>query len=243
MTEHYLGLEDATVLETRYMELTRLAVKDTVKYLAMAAMYGPAGLGKTFAVQEAIADLTQPVLRLKFEMRPTMRLVSDRLLHALGEETSMTRTRFAMTMQLLERLAERERVVVVEEAQNLNRDCFEYLRYLHDARQTRFAIIFDGGDGCWDVICREPMLKSRILRPVPFWTLGTEDVLALMPQYHPILRNAAPSLIRHIDDHLARGRLRLWAAFTLTAADICRHLGLDTVNPQVAETAIVQLGG
>ena len=65
-----------------------------------------------------------------------MRLVADRLLHALTGFPGRG-TRFAMTDQLLHRLAERRRLIVIGEAQNLTRDCVEYLRHLHD----------DPGDG------------------------------------------------------------------------------------------------
>ena len=99
-------------------------------------------------------------MALSFEARPTMRLVADRLLNALTG-SPWSGTRFAMTAQLLDRLSERRRLVVIGEAQNLTRDCFEYLRHLHDDPATRFGLIFDGGDGGWEVLAREPMLRSR----------------------------------------------------------------------------------
>jgi DNA transposition AAA+ family ATPase len=204
---HYLGLRDAAVLATRHLLLTGQAVGDLVASEAMGAVVGPAGLGKTFAIDHALESVSEPVVRLAFEARPTMRLVADRLLCALTGAPGWG-TRFAMTDQLLNRLSERRRLVVIGEAQNLNRECFEYLRHLHDDPATRFALLFDGGDGCWEVLAREPMLHSRIYRRVAFAPLSEPDVLRLIPGYHLIYRDADPELLLVIDEKVARGRLR-----------------------------------
>ena len=50
---------------------------------------------------------------------------------------------------------------MIDEAQRLNGDCIELLRHLHDHPHTRFALLYVGGDGCWEVLSREPMLASR----------------------------------------------------------------------------------
>jgi DNA transposition AAA+ family ATPase len=182
MTSHFLSLEDAETLNTRHLLLTRTAVDDVIDAEAMGAIVGPAGLGKTFAVSAAMQQHGLPIINLTFESRPTMRLVADRLLHALTGAPARG-TRFVLTDRLLGHLAEQRRLVVIGEAQNLNRDCFEFLRHLHDDDRTHFGLLFDGGDGCWDVISREPMLRSRIYRPVHFTPLSEADVLKLIPTF------------------------------------------------------------
>jgi DNA transposition AAA+ family ATPase len=239
---HHLGLRGAEVLATRHLLMTRQALSDVIESEAMGAVVGPAGLGKTFAIEHAVEVRTEPVITLTFEARPTMRLIADRLLHALTGAPGHG-TRFAMTDQLMNRLSERRRLIVIGEAQNLNRDCFEYLRHLHDDSATRFGLLFDGGDGCWEVLAREPMLRSRIYRRVAFAPLTDHDVLRLIPTYHPIYTNADPELLLFIDDNATNGRLRSWAAFTHTAAAICDSRGRSRIERQTAEGAITQLGG
>lgn len=241
MIRHYLGLEQASVLATRDLLLTGQAIGDLIESEAMGAVVGPAGLGKTFAIEHALAGRSEPVISLTFEARPTMRLVADRLLHALTGAPARG-TRFAMTDRLLNRLSATRRLVVIGEAQNLNRDCFEYLRHLHDDPATRFALLFDGGDGCWEVLSREPMLRSRIYRRVAFRALSDTDVLALIPGYHPIYTDVDPELLVLINDTATNGRLRSWAAFTHTASRICRHLGRDRLDQTITRSAITQLG-
>ena len=77
-------------------------------------------------------------------------------------------------------------IVVVDESQLLTSDCIELLRYLHDHRSTRFALVLVGGNGTWRVLSREPMLASRVYRRVRFAPLTRGDVLAAIPAYHPI---------------------------------------------------------
>ena len=241
MSAHHLGL-DAAVLRTRHLLLTDQAVGDLVAAEAMGAVVGPAGLGKTFAITHATTHLSEPVVCLTFEGRPTMRLVADRLLHHFTGAPARG-TRFAMTDELLRRLSERRRLIVIGEAQNLTRDCFEYLRHLHDDPETHFALLFDGGDGCWEVLAREPMLRSRIYRRVAFTALTDGDVLALIPAYHPIYTDVDPELLLLINDQAANGRLRSWAAFTHTAHGICRRNGIARINERVARNALTLLGG
>ncbi len=242
MRRHYLGLEDAEVLQTRHLLLTRQAVADVIENEAMGAIVGPAGLGKTFAIAYTLERHGAPVITLTFEGRPTMRLVADRLLHSLTGAPGAG-TQFAMTDQLLNRLSDRRRLIVIGEAQNLNRDCFEYLRHLHDDPETRFGLLFDGGDGCWEVIAREPMLRSRIYRRVAFAPLTDSDILALIPSYHPVYHGVDPELLLFIDDQAAHGRLRSWAAFTRTAASICHHHNAFRVDREIAHGAMAHLGG
>lgn len=159
----------------------------------------------------------------------TREAVADRLPAGLTGSPGRG-TRFALTQQIHTLLAEQPRLVVIGEAQNLNRDCFEYLRHLHDAPETRFGLLFDGGDGCWDVISREPMLRSRIYRPVAFAPLGLDDVLELIPGYHPIYDRVAPTLLELVNGRAAHGRLRSWAAFTKTATELC-----NSQHPQITK--------
>jgi DNA transposition AAA+ family ATPase len=241
VTRHFLGLSDASVLATRHLLLTGQAISDVIESKAMGAIVGPAGLGKTFAIEHALEQQHGPVITLTFEARPTMRLVADRLLHRLTGAPGH-QTRFAMTDQLLNRLADGPCLIVIGEAQNLNRDCFEYLRHLHDDPATRFGLLFDGGDGCWEVLAREPMLRSRIYRRVAFSPLSDADVLTLIPGYHPIFTEADPELLVLINDTAANGRLRSWAAFTQTASAICRHAGAERIDAAIVRSAITQLG-
>lgn len=55
--------------------------------------------------------------------------------------------------------------------------------------------------------------------------------MRLIPTYHPIYRGADPEMLLLINDRLAHGRLRSWAAFTKTAADLCARQQVEAAQP------------
>ena len=54
MARHFLDLAGAATLETESYLLAQRAVADAVDANAMAVLHGDAGLGKTFAVEDAL---------------------------------------------------------------------------------------------------------------------------------------------------------------------------------------------
>jgi DNA transposition AAA+ family ATPase len=150
MARHFLDLAGAATLETESYLLAQRAVADVVDAGAMAVLHGDAGLGKTFAVEDALAAPQLPLLWVSFPSRPTPRLIAATLLESLtGRPTRMDR--FAIIGRLVQLLTERPAIVVVDESQLLTSDCIELLRYLHDHRSTRFALVLVGGNGTWRV--------------------------------------------------------------------------------------------
>jgi hypothetical protein len=176
---------------------------------------GPAGSGKTFASR--VAASTAPIghVTLQFPSRPSMLHVAQTLTRAItGALPPRNRSRFVLSDELIDALSDQPRLVIVDEAQWLNRDCIEYLRHLHDHPDTRFALLLVGGDGCWEVLSREPMLRSRIFRRVQFGPMTRATVLEVIPRYHPIYATAPADVIAEIDDRYAHGTFRHWASLT-----------------------------
>jgi hypothetical protein len=229
MARHFLDLAGAATLETESYLLAQRAVADAVDAGAMAVLHGDAGLGKTFAVEDALAVPRLPLLWVSFPSRPTPRLIPATLLESItGRATRLDR--FAIIRVLVEHLTQTPSIVVVDESQLLTSDCIELLRYLHDHRTTRFALVLVGGNGTWRVLSREPMLASRVYRRVRFQPLTRADVLAAIPAYHPLYAHAHPELIRLIDDLFAHGILRNWAAFTDSALRLARDVDRDELD-------------
>lgn len=253
MVRHFLDVEGAATLPTESLLMVERAVSDLIRVQAMGTVHGPAGLGKTYAVEQtltrAVADgrAGRAPCWVKFPSRPTMRLVAAALLAELTRVPTGRGNRFVLTEQLVEELAPPPggggHVVVVDEAQSLNTECIEFLRYLHDHRATRFALLLVGGDGTWKVLSREPMLRSRIYRRVSVEPLTPAEVCRLIPTYHPLYDGVDAELLLLIDDHFAHGNLRHWAAFTRTAAELCAAAGSDRVDESVARNAFTLHGG
>ncbi|WP_331747609.1 ATP-binding protein (plasmid) [Streptomyces sp. NBC_00853] len=251
MPRHFVDLDGAAALPTGHFQMTTRIVRDLVANAATGVVHGPAGTGKTFAVEAALEalDTLPPIQRpqvcvLTFPSRPTMRMVADQLLRELtGTETPSSRNRFDLTTKLTGLLATPLRLIVVDEAQRLTGDCIELLRHLHDHPRTRFALLYVGGDGCWEVLSKEPMLRSRVFRRLPFQPLNPQKVPALMRRYHPIYEAAPDDLLFDVDSSYGHGTMRDWAVFTHTAASLCTEQNLTTVDEATVHNAYALLGG
>jgi DNA transposition AAA+ family ATPase len=244
MARHFLGLEGAVTVPTEAFLLTHHAVGDLHEAGALGVVHGEAGLGKTFAVDDALAhcDGTH-ACTVSFAGRPSMRIVALGLLQALTRTASTDLNRFQATQQLLEELGQRRRVVVVDEAQQLNRECIEYLRHLYDHPATTFALLLVGGDDCWEVLSREPMLRSRVYRRVTFRPLTNREVLSMIGDYHPIYHGVPDELVLFVDDHFGHGNFRNWAAFTRSAQVLCAKTGRERLDEEVARNVFALRGG
>jgi len=163
---HYLEVPGARVIQTAELLLAGRALRDLLAARAMGVLHGPAGSGKTFAAHVALAELRVATAWVQFPSRPSMLHVARRLYRELAGADPGRANRFELSEELIALLAQREWLLIVDEAQWLNRECIEYLRHLHDHPETRFALLLIGGDGCWEVLSHVPMLRSRIYRRV-----------------------------------------------------------------------------
>lgn len=233
VARHFLRLEHARTLDTDHLLLARRAIRDAESANAMAVVHGEAGLGKTFAVETALDETDRPVLWTTFPSKPTPRLIAATLLELLtGRPTRLDR--FRAINRLVELLADRDRLLVIDESQLLNGDCIELLRYVHDQPATRFALVLVGGNGTWRVLSAEPMLASRIFRRVRFAPLTRPEICGHLTGYHPLYETVDPELIGWIDDVFAHGNLRHWAAFTLSATALAQEAGRPGLDEQIA---------
>ena len=243
MARHFLELSDAATIPTLDFQLTQRSVRDLVGHEAMGAVTGPAGLGKTLSVEYATDRLEDvQVVWVQFPRKVSMK---DGVAGLLDEITGIPHedTLRRLGRQLRDILRAERRLIVVDEAQHLNSDTIEYIRYLWDDPHTRFAVLFVGGNGCWDVLSREPMLRSRIWRHVEFKPLPQRTVLSFVPKYHAIYAGVSAKSILLINDRFAHGNFRMWAQFTLDAAALCGEFNRATVDEEIIRNVFALHGG
>jgi DNA transposition AAA+ family ATPase len=244
MIDHFLGVEGVTIIATEQLLDTRDLVAELIEVHGMGAVYGPAGTGKTFAVTQALTDHRQRTwVRTAFRSRPTMRYVRHELYCKLGLGVAPPPSPVETDVLLKGALDEHVRLVVIDEAQWLNRECFEYLRYLHDDAATTFALLLVGGAGCYEVLRREPMLDSRLYAHLRFAPMTPEEVTAVIPVYHPIYQGVPASLITLVDEKCAHGNFRNWAKFTLHALRFVKTTGRERIDEEVARNVFARFGG
>ncbi|MGA5699863.1 hypothetical protein [Peterkaempfera bronchialis] len=94
-------------------------------------------------------------------------------------------------------------------------------------RRTDIAVIFAGGDGCYKVLKREPMLASRIFIWQKFQRLTEQEVLATLPAFHDLWAGVDHQLVRGIDRAAAHGNFRNWATITKHTLNAIKKIGTD----------------
>src|SRR5260370_21397235 len=123
MPQHVVTLPGAATLPTRQCRLAGKIIDDLIAESATGVVHGPAGTGKTYAVQAALERLRDAVpgpagsqvsvCTLAFPAKPTMRLVADALLTALsGAAPPRSRNRFPLIAPLTDLLSRPPRLGV-----------------------------------------------------------------------------------------------------------------------------------
>ena len=128
-------------------------------------------------------------------------------------------------------------VLIVDEAQRLGLHFFEFLRDLHDYDGAAFTLLLVGNDQAWNVIQTRPMLKSRLQHVVHFELLTDAQIVALLPHYHKLFKDAHQEVLELVAAK-SLGEFRWLAKFTLVAADICKRNAATTLTETFATAAL-----
>lgn len=239
---HHANPPDVEVIETEGLLLSERVLRYVIDERLATAITGVSGTGKTFTLEVLLrARKDIRALWIDVQIRPTMLSIAHALALQLLEEIPRA-SRHDLSYRLLDRLVDQPGrvplVIVFDEAQRLNNECAEYLRYLHDPPATSFAMVLAGGNGCWETIRKEPMLESRMYEPVFFRPLSEQAVLEALPNYHPMYQNADPELLLWINEERCAGTLRRWAAFTASAAQLMCQRNQSTLSREIAAIAL-----
>lgn len=214
----------------RWVRTTQLALglhnlTSAIQRQAMASVTGPPGTGKTSLLDLAEAAATVPVHRIEPSLSPTMLSITAQLLEELTGDAGHG-TRHARIPQLLTAL-NAPCVVLVDEAQRLNQITIDHLRFLHDHRDTNFALVFAGGEGCWNVLAKEPQLRRRIWRATFLTAHNDDETVEIVRKLHPIWSAVSDADLRwtyhrmpradYALEHAAGGIIGNWVALTYSA--------------------------
>lgn len=231
----------AQLVRTPYFTVCEQLLGEVTDVDGLMAVDGQPGTGKTTAVRTVTDASGLPVLWARLGPRPGTAKVVRQLLTLLGENTAGYAHAGEYERRLVERLSERPRILVVDEAQKLGRDGFDQLIDVHDAPGAQFTLVLLGA-GVLDRLAPFPECDSRVARRVLFQPLTGATLLDTLHDYHPLLAGTDPALLRRIDARFAHGRLRRWAQFTHAAAN---RLDDDAagVDEQTAAVCVAAIAG
>ncbi|MDR7276002.1 ATP-binding protein [Catenuloplanes atrovinosus] len=236
------GPPGARQISTEQFQRAQQIVAYTARHEAVSVIYGDTGLGKTYAMRRGARKLLEARARgdrtevtlTQFPMDWTRLQIAKTLLKSITGEDFVGNNGKA-TNRLLDVLTATPRLLIVDEAQQLNEKSIEFLRFLHDHDETRFGLLFVGGNGCWRVLSSKPMLRSRISQRQEFKALLPVEVPSLMRAYHPLYRDADDDLITYVDESYANGQWRSWAIFSFNAVEVAQRVGRSHIDWEIVE--------
>lgn len=216
---------------------TQMVARQAAADGSIAAFTGKAGLGKTFSVDHAVRSLDLGWVWVQIGPAPTPKEVTLRLLKALvgGFPAGAL---YELTDELVGVLVDEPRVVVIDDAQNLNKRGLEQVRYLHDLGCGAFPLFLVGGEQCAETLASDPQLADRVGAWMKFKPLSGKELHATLASYHPFYARSDRGLLDEVDSRYARGRFRRWAAFLKTALRLADNADTDRLTPTVIKAAL-----
>jgi type II secretory pathway predicted ATPase ExeA len=238
------------LVPTDHTVATARAVRGLLRHNAMGCVYGEAGLGKTVSVADAVTARRRGdrLLRTCTERFPsgwTRNEIGEQLLATITGDPIQTNLKLdRLSLKLIGELSHGGQwLLVIDEAQNLTKVAMDFFRYLHDDKSTRFALLFVGGNGCYQTLSKEPMLRSRIFWWVEFRPLPPAEVPALVRGLHPVYHDASDELLTEINDLACHGQWRAWAHFTTAVLDLLASTGRPGIDDEIIGNVLYQLTG
>ena len=238
---HLRGLPAVPTISTRAFRKTQVVATDAAELREIALIAGNPGLGKSFAVHHFVTHQPLPWLWLDMPPKATPKELVVRILRAATGSCNARLPVYELADELCDHLAESPRIIVIDEAQNLDSKGLHQLRYLHDRSNADWALLFVGGVGAEKVIASDPQLDDRVSGRVLFEPLTAAVLLETLDAYHPFFARADRQLLLRIDADYARGVFRRWARLLQVGGRLAQSAGTDPLTLKVARAALSKL--
>jgi hypothetical protein len=223
---HLTGLGNVATVGTPTFTKAQLLLAKAVALNDVAAVSGPPGCGKTFAVDHFIRTHSVMAQRtwhwLDMPPKPTTKEVTQRLMRGLDLPLPRGATEYELTEELVPVLTDSNRVVVIDEAQNLKPEGLQQLRYLHDRCSWSWTLVLVGSTVDRS-LSGAAELSSRVSAWVRFGPMSDRPLLTALRAWHPVLAEMDPTMLLRIDEVHARGNWRYWAQFLRALLDLLQH--------------------
>jgi type II secretory pathway predicted ATPase ExeA len=232
----------------KYVATPSFTLAQTIAAMAaehrdIAGFFGNAGTGKTTALTYFVDHTDRECLYLTAEPSPQRKEIFEQILLATagGFDPKMSTRELRRTCH--EVLAERPRVLIIDECQYLSLLWHQQLRSLHMDPAADFALFLAGGENTVRTLRKDPMLWTRIKLRVYFEPLTDEVLLGTLAEFHPLLANTDPSLLAEIDAKHCNGNFRTWAQIVEVAAPLAAKTRTpDRLTEKVVRAVFTLMG-
>jgi DNA transposition AAA+ family ATPase len=225
-----------------FQEAQDLAMS-TVDNCGISVFDGAPGLGKTVAAcsfQATVED--RQAVYLAAAGRPSVTALARSMAEQLTGIADLQNEMLYSVRETLHEVlwADNHPLVIIDEAQRLSVDHFEFLRDLHDDKRSSFPLLLVGNDDAWRVISQRPMLQKRIWHRLHFEPLATSDVGRFLPRYDGVYATASDQVLSRVAD-LSGGEFRWLAMFTALAHQVMERAGAETLDDTIVSAVLLRM--
>ncbi|MEU3976769.1 ATP-binding protein [Streptomyces bacillaris] len=210
---HFLQVEQMRTLLTPGMLAVGAALADAASERRFLCVLGDVGIGKTFAVHAAGRRLGD-LLPLELRAQPAPADLRNSLHRALRLPGGAPADPGAADTLIRHALADRPRIVVVEDAHRLSASCMEYLRFLHDGARGGLCVVLIAARRGERRLRAQRMLATRTAGWLHLQPLTRDQIPVAVPALHPVWQGVDPGDLMELDARLAGGALRRWVVIT-----------------------------
>jgi len=168
-----------TTQNYKHLQERCMGLIDSNLSIELAEVSGPAGRGKTTAVQHLVAQWPEAIyLRFNEDMRFGNRIFSEVAYRLTGTRPEKSR----QSWQIIEKtLTERRHIIFIDEADRLSIRHLNAMRDLHDNFQA--PIVFVGEEPLIEKIDSERRLRDRMAFRVQFKPVSEADILMIFQMF------------------------------------------------------------
>ncbi|MGB3763761.1 MAG: AAA family ATPase [Ornithinimicrobium sp.] len=171
-------------------------------------VHGALGTGRTTAVTAHLQSQQVPWHRIDLPPNQNAIKINTWLYRQIATKADLPLR--DLQDDLVEALAEEDRIVVVRHAERLTAEAAGQLQWLHAHPDTRFALILIGDQSVGPAVQRDPLLVHAISGTVHVKALTDRALLRVLQGLHPLFLNADPQLLEAIDAQVCHGNLGRW---------------------------------
>ena len=205
----------------------------------IVAVDGSPGSGKSTAVAALGASASIDAVTVNVRPKSSGLGLMQSFFEAITGAPHMGGTQRQVESALKVLLAEKPRLVIVDEAQNVGLPALQALRFLLDLPTGKWGLVL-AGKGLLAMLAKEQMLDSRVALRITMPKLTGNTLISTLSKLHPLCADAPARLLLAIDMAWAHGNLREWTKLLEWVIDLAPGCALD-VN--LAEEAIGYLAG
>jgi hypothetical protein len=217
-----------TLITNSNVDLIDRVIQRAYVGAGVGAITGLSGLGKTAVTKHKASVLTDDVHYVGLARRAPRKEVLVRLLQQLRPDRALPKGEsYVLTAEITERLADRDAVVIIDEAHGLDDVALDSLAHLHSHPDASWTLLLVGSPNLAQNVNRYEHLRSRCTGVLQLDRLPKRELISTVRGLDRMFASTDAWVLHEVDAEYCNGNLREWQSVATTARLIAEGLGSD----------------